>query len=86
MASGIYFLCALTSLLCTFLVIRGYLHSRTRLLLWICAFFVCQAVNNILLFVDLALYGDAYDLWFLRHFTAFVGLVALLYGLVRDTP
>ena len=34
MATLVYALCALTSLACAVLLLRGYLSSRARLLLW----------------------------------------------------
>ena len=33
-AAGVYALCALTSLVCAWLLLRAYQRQRTRLLLW----------------------------------------------------
>ena len=82
MAEAIYLLCALTSLLCAVLLLRGYRKSRTPLLFWSCLCFAGLAVNNVLLFVDLVLVAETIDLRLVRGGTALVSLGLLLYGLV----
>lgn len=49
-ATAVYILCAVTSVLCAGLLVRSYLRSRVRLLLWSALCFVGLAVNNVLLF------------------------------------
>ncbi len=83
MASLVYILCALTSLTCVLLLLRGYLASRARLLLWSTVCFAGLALNNILLFVDQVLV-EGVDLSLVRTLPALVGLAALVYGLVWD--
>ena len=61
MAEVVYILCALTSLACAVLLIRGYRRSRSRLLLWSCLGFVALAANNVLLFVDLVVVPHALE-------------------------
>lgn len=56
MIQAIYLLCALASALCAILLLRGYFRARSRLLLWMAICFVCLALNNSILFVDLALF------------------------------
>jgi hypothetical protein len=80
----VYFLCALTSLACTGLLLRAYLRRRTRLLLWSSIAFVGLALNNFLLFVD-PLLGPAIDLSAPRAVSAFAAVAVLLYGLVTDS-
>jgi len=81
MAEAVYLLCALTSLVCAVLLLRGYRASRTPLLFWSCLCFVGLAVNNVLLFVDLVIVPD-YNLRVLRAATALTSLALLIYGLV----
>lgn len=84
MAEAVYILCAITSLLCAWLLWRRYQASRTRLLLWSSLCFLGLAVNNCLLFVDLVAVPDA-DLSLLRHLTALVALSVFIYGLIVDS-
>lgn len=84
MATIVYALCALTSLLCMALLVRGYRRSRARLLLWTAVCFAGLALNNVLLFVDLQVVPSV-DLSVWRSLPALVGLLALLYGLVWET-
>lgn len=83
LAKAVYILCALTSLGCAALLIRGYLRSRARLLLWSSISFVGLAINNILLVVDRLVIPD-YDLYVLRLVSALASVVILLYGLIWE--
>ena len=84
MASLIVFiLCALTSLACAVLLLRGYYRSRVRLLFWSGLCFVGFALNNILLVVDLRVLPSL-DLSVARTSTALAGLCCLLYGLIWE--
>jgi hypothetical protein len=85
MAEVIYVLCAATSVLCAVLLVRGFLRTQLRLLLWSSLCFVGFAVNSILLFVDLVLMPPQVDLAVWRSLAAFGGLVPLLYGLVWES-
>ena len=84
MASIVYALCGLTSAICAVLLLRGYLASRARLLLWAGLCFVGLATNNVLLFVDLSLVPEV-DLSVWRSLPTLLGLGLLLYGLVWET-
>ena len=84
MATLVYLLCALTSLACAVLLLRGYVQSRVRLLLWAGLCFVGLALNNIILFVDVRVVPDV-DLSTVRSLPALAGLVILIYGLVWET-
>lgn len=83
MAPLVYALCALTSLLCVGLLVRGYLQSRARLLLWASLCFAGLALNNVLLFVDLQMVPTV-DLSVWRSLPALAGVMLLVYGLVWD--
>ncbi len=83
MATLVYALCAITSLVCVTLLVRGYLQTRARLLLWASVCFAGLALNNVLLFVDLRVVATV-DLSVWRSLPALVGVAALIYGLVWD--
>jgi hypothetical protein len=81
----LYLLALLTSLGCTVLLFRAYLESRLRILLWSALCFVCLTANNMLLFVDLIVLPTEIDLRVLRHATALIGMLFMLYGFIRET-
>jgi hypothetical protein len=89
MAEAVYALCAITSLACAAMLLRGYLRSRARLLLWSSLCFVFLFLNNVLLFVDKVLLperddmlGVSFAVW--RSSVALVGIGLLLIGLVWE--
>ena len=84
MATGVYVLCALTSLACALLLLRGHRERGVRLLLWSGLGFVGFAVGNSMLVVDLVVLPER-DLSLLRSLPVLLGLVVILYGLVWDT-
>jgi hypothetical protein len=84
MAIAVYVLCALTSLACAVMLIRGFLRTRARLLLWASLCFVALAANNVLLYVDLVILPKTIDLSELRGVTALSGILILLFGLVWE--
>jgi hypothetical protein len=83
LALSVYVLCALTSLACAVLLLRGYRRSRARLLLWSGLCFACFALSNVLLIVDVRVL-PARDLSVVRTLPSLVGVALLLYGLVWD--
>lgn len=83
----IYIVCALTSVVCAVLLIRAYLQTRARLLLWSTLCFVGLITNNVLLFLDKVIYPDV-DLPAMvigRNAAALVGLSLLVFGLIWDS-
>jgi hypothetical protein len=84
MATVVYVLCAGTSVVCALLLLRAWLRSRSRLLLWSGLCFLWFAANNVLLFVDLEVVPDS-DLSVARSGTAFVGAATLLLALVWES-
>jgi hypothetical protein len=84
LANAIYLLCALTSVLCALLLVRGYRQSRVRLLFWSAWCFVGLALNNIMLIVDLRVLQDV-DLAMWRAVPAVIGTALLVYGLVWES-
>lgn len=84
LASIVYILCALTSSLCAWLLLRGYGRSRARLLFWSGLCFVGLALNNVLLVIDVRVV-PAVDLSVWRTVPALIGVSLLVYGLVWET-
>lgn len=82
-ASIIYGLCGLTSLLCAGLLWRSYLGSRYRLLMWSALCFTGLTLSNVVLMIDKLIFPDL-DLLPLRLASALVALLPLLYGLISD--
>lgn len=82
-ALAVYILCALTSLACAALLLRGYRRSNARLLLWSGLCFACFALNNVLLIVDIRVLPER-DLSIPRTLPLVIGVALLLYGLVWD--
>jgi uncharacterized protein DUF5985 len=85
MAEFVYGLCTLTSILCAWLLFRGYERSRTRLLFWSALCFTGLALNNALLLVDLYLFPEV-DLFLPRTLLALAAVSVMLYGLIWDQP
>ena len=82
MAAAVFLACALTSILCAALLIRGYLASRSRLLLWSSLGFVGLALNNVMLVLDRLVIAQ--DLALPRILLALLGVAILLFGCIWD--
>jgi len=83
MADLAYILCALTSIGCAILLLRGYKQSGSRLLFWSGLCFVGLALNNVILFADLFIVPELeLDIW--RSMTALVALTLMLVGLIWE--
>lgn len=82
-AEAVYLLCALTSIACAAMLVRGYRASRSKLLLWSSLCFVGLALNNTLLFLDLVVVPTV-DLSAWRTGSALASIVILVFGLVWD--
>ena len=84
MAEAVYLLCAVTSSLCALLLLRAYVRTGTRLLMWSGLCFLGLALNNALLVVDLIIVPDI-DLSTWRLVPAVLGVALLLYGLIWES-
>lgn len=84
MATAIYTLISLTALLCTFLLLRAYLRSRYRLLLWSGVCFAGLTLNNVFLVLDKIVLPTV-DLSAWRAAVALAAMAVLLYGMIWDT-
>lgn len=83
MAEAVFVLCAMTSLACAVMLLRGYARNRVSLLLWSSLCFVGLAVNNVLLVMDLIVLPD-WDLLLFRNLSSLVALSLLVFGLVWE--
>ena len=81
--TAVYLLSFLTSGLCSGLLARSYLHTKTRLLLWSALCFLFLAFNNLAVIVDLLLLPQE-NFSLLRVVLSVIGVSLLLFGLVWD--
>jgi hypothetical protein len=84
MGPAIYSLCALTALVCAWLLLRGYGRTGYRLLLWSGMCFAGLTLNNVVLVVDKLVVPEV-DLSFWRNAIALLSMAILLYGLIWDS-
>lgn len=84
MASVIYSLCALTSLVCFVLLWRGWRAGGNRLLFWSALCFAGLTVNNLLLVIDKVVLPTQADLQTPRLLSAFVSVLLMLFGLIWE--
>jgi hypothetical protein len=83
MSKLIFALCALTSLACAWLLVRSYLRTRFRLLLWSGLCFGGLTVNNVLLLLDRLVFIEL-DLSLWRLSIALLSMLVLLAGLILE--
>jgi hypothetical protein len=83
MAALIYGLCALTALMCSYLLLQAYARGRYRLLLWSGLCFAGLTLNNLLLVLDKVVFLEV-DLSLARIVAALMAMTVLLYGLIWD--
>lgn len=84
MALLIYSLCSVTSLACACLLLRSFVRTRVRLLLWSALCFAGLTASNVLIVIDRVVY-PALDLLTWRLGVALVALLLLLFGLVWES-
>lgn len=82
-AAIVFVLCGLTSVACAVLLVRGFLQTRARLLMWASLGFVAFAANNVLLVCD-RLVVNEFDLAVPRVLAALVGVTLLMFGCMID--
>lgn len=81
----VYSLCALTSLVCAWLLIRAYRTTHSQLLFWSSVCFCGLFVNNVLLVVDELLTPAQITFTLSRDLAGFFSIAALLVGLIKDS-
>ena len=79
----IYSLCALTALAVAGLLLRAYLRTHFRLLLWSGLCFAALTVSNVLLVLDRIVFPGA-DLSIWRLSAGFIGVLLLVGGLILE--
>jgi hypothetical protein len=83
MAQIIYLLCAVAAFICAVLLIRAYLRSQYKLLLWSGLCFAGLTLNNLILVLDkVVMVGADLSIW--RTSVAVLAMAVLLYGLIWD--
>jgi hypothetical protein len=80
----LFLLAALTSIGCTWLLLRAYTRIRVPLLFWTGVCFVFLSASNVLLFVDTIVLPTQADLRMLRFATAIAGIACLLYAFIWE--
>jgi hypothetical protein len=82
-AKLVFLLCALTSFACTGMLLRAYLRSRARLLMWSALCFAGLTVNNVLLVLDRLVFTSL-DLSSWRLVIALLAVLLLVTGQVLE--
>lgn len=77
----IYAMCAITALLSAILLLRAYLRSRSRVLLWSGLCFTGLMLSNAVLVLDKLVYTEI-DLLPWRLWITLASLLMLLFGLI----
>ena len=85
MASLVYLLGTVVTLLCAILLLRAYHRVRMNLLLWSGLCFVGLTASNALLYIDLILLPETTNLYMARLATAAGAMLLLIYGLVFES-
>ncbi len=83
MAAAIYTLCACTAFACSWLLLRSYVKTKHRILLWSGLCFSGMFLNSLLLVVDRLVFPET-DLSTWRPVAALAALLPLLYGLIWE--
>lgn len=79
----VYGLCLLTSAACAGLLVRSWLRSRQRLLMWSAACFVLLALNNLMVVLDMVILPDL-PLGPARQATALAAVAVLIFGFIWE--
>ena len=82
MASLVYSLCAIASILCAIVLLGSYRRTPTRMLFLSVLCFCGLSINNLLLYADFLYTGAAIDLSLYRHLTGAISVLLLLVGLI----
>ncbi|HEX3623922.1 MAG TPA: DUF5985 family protein [Verrucomicrobiae bacterium] len=79
----VYLICAVITTWCAILLLKGYVRNRGKLVFWGAVFFVFFALSNIVLFFDLVVLPSI-DLSTYRDGLTLAGLIAMIYGLIKE--
>jgi hypothetical protein len=83
MPTLVYSLCFITSTICAGLLLRAFLRTRMRLLLWSALAFICLAVNNFFVLGDMILFPEI-NLLPYRYAAALIAVCVLIYGFIWE--
>ena len=83
MVKLVFLLCTLTAFACTWMLMRAWLRSRARLLLWSALCFAGLTANNVLLVLDRLVFPNI-DLSSWRLGLALLAVLLLVTGLVLE--
>ena len=84
LATSIYIVSFVTSAICATLLMRNYVRTRTRLLLWSGICFIFFALNSLSVILDFVLLPPDIDLGLVRVLTLLIGVAALLYAFIWE--
>jgi hypothetical protein len=82
--SFVYLLCLATSAACAVLLVRSFLRSGARLLLWSAICFALLTVNNLFVVIDV-LVLPRNDFTPLRQLASLSAVAILLFGFIWDS-
>jgi hypothetical protein len=80
----VFVLCFCAAAACTWLLLRGYWRSRTRLLFWSGLCFAFLSVNSLAVVLDLLVFPNV-SLIAVRQIASLAAVITLLFGLVWET-
>lgn len=83
METFVYTSCAITSVLCAWLLLRFYHETRYRLLLWSGLCFAGLAMSNLVLVIDKLMFTQI-NFGPYRLLITLVALMLLMYGLIFE--
>jgi hypothetical protein len=83
MGAIVYTSCALTALICAWLLFRAFQQSRYKLLFWSGLCFAGLALSNLVLVLDKVIFPDI-NFGNYRLIIALLALLPLLYGLIFE--
>lgn len=81
----VYALCGLASVVCAALLWRQYCRTGGRLLFWSAGCFICMALANVVLCIDLILVPQGPDLSVIRSAITLGGVLMLLGALIWES-
>lgn len=83
MGALVYSSCALTSVLCAWLLLRSYYQTRYKLLLWSGLCFAGLTLSNLVLVMDKVIFPEI-NFGNYRLLIALFALLPLMYGLIFE--
>ncbi len=79
----VYLLCLVTCVLCAGLLVRAWLKTRIRLMMWTATGFVFLAFNNLFLFCDVVLFPNI-DFSIPRFTASLLAVATMIVGFIWE--